>query len=253
MAQTKEEAQQCITQATTEGEPFECAIVELIPGAIDNLALVRALQTAEHEADLKTNSESTEIAAKSFDIVLAAYDYSEVETKARQQGVAGFISKPIFKSSLCQVLSAVWSPEKQAQTESVAKPTAISGRILLVEDNEINRLIAIELITQLGSTVEVATDGIEALDAITSHEPGYYDLVFMDMQMPRMGGEEATRQIRQFEDEQELDNPGVPIIAMTANAFEEDKKRALAAGMNGFMTKPIDIKELRRTLIAYLH
>ena len=75
-----------------------------------------------------------------------------------------------------------------------------------------------------------------------------------------MGGEEATRQIRQFEqdkqdeqDEQELDNPGVPIIAMTANAFEEDKKRALAAGMNGFMTKPIDIKELRRTLIAYLH
>ena len=71
--------------------------------------------------------------------------------------------------------------------------------------------------------------------------------------MPRMGGEEATRQIRQFEDEQELDNPGVPIIAMTANAFEEDKKRALAAGMNGFMTKPIDIKELRRTLIDYLH
>lgn len=147
----------------------------------------------------------------------------------------------------------MWSPEQQAQTESVAKPTVVSGRILLVEDNEINRLIAIELITQLGSTVEVATDGVEALDAITSHEPGYYDLVFMDMQMPRMGGEEATRQIRQFEDEQELDNPGVPIIAMTANAFEEDKKRALAAGMNGFMTKPIDIKELRRTLIAYLH
>lgn len=253
MTQTKEEAQQRIAQATAEGKPFECAIVELIPGAIDNLALVCALQTAEHEADLKTNSESTEIAAESFDIVLAAYDYSEVETKARQQGVAGFISKPIFKSSLCQVLSAVWSPEQQAQTESVAKPTVISGRILLVEDNEINRLIAIELITQLGSTVEVATDGVEALDAITSHEPGYYDLVFMDMQMPRMGGEEATRQIRQFEDEQELDNPGVPIIAMTANAFEEDKKRALAAGMNGFMTKPIDIKELRRTLIAYLH
>ena len=254
VAQTKEEAQQRIVQATTEGKPFECAIVELIPGAIDNLALVRALQTAEHEACLEADSESsTEIATEGFSIVLAAYDYSEVETKARQQGVAGFISKPIFKSSLCQILSAVWSPEQHAQAESVAKPTVISGRILLVEDNEINRLIAIELITQLGSTVEVATDGIEAFDAITSHEPDYYDLVFMDMQMPRMGGEEATRQIRQFEDEQELDNPGVPIIAMTANAFEEDKKRALAAGMNGFMTKPIDIKELRRTLIAYLH
>lgn len=255
VAQTKEEAQTCMAKAAEAGNPFDCAIVELIPGAIDNLALVRALQTeAKREADAAAEAvdaaSGTTSARAPFDVILAAYDYSEVETKARQQGVAAFIAKPIFKSSLCQTLSAVWSPEEQSPAKPVSKPAAISGRILLVEDNEINRLIAIELIGQLGGTVEEAVDGIEALDMIKHHEEGYYDLIFVDMQMPRMGGEEATKQIRQFEEE--VDYSPIPIIAMTANAFDEDKKRAIHAGMNGFMTKPIDIKELRHTLIAYL-
>lgn len=256
VAQTKEEAQNRMAEAAEAGNPFDCAIVELIPGAIDNLALVRALQMEakrEAEAAVEAAGEAAPDATGTrapFDVILAAYDYSEVETKARQQGVAAFISKPIFKSSLSQTLTAVWSPEEQSPAKPVSKPAMISGRILLVEDNEINRLIAIELIGQLGGTVEEAVDGIEALDMIKQHKEGYYDLIFMDMQMPRMGGEEATKQIRQFEEE--VDYDPIPIIAMTANAFDEDKKRAIHAGMNGFMTKPIDIKELRHTLIAYL-
>lgn len=265
VAQTKEEAQACMAEAAAQGRPFDGAIAELIPSAIDNLALVRALQTEAHilaessptDSQTDSSSDSTQSLGSSqpststqFSVVLAAYDYSEVETKARQQRVAGFISKPIFKSSLCQTLTTLWSPEEHSPIKQTSKSTTISGRILLVEDNEINRLIATELISQLGGTIEEAVDGVEALEMIKAHDAGYYDLVFMDMQMPRMGGEETTRQIRQFESE--AGYSPLPIIAMTANAFDEDKKRALLAGMNGFMTKPIDIKELRHTLITYL-
>ena len=114
-------------------------------------------------------------------------------------------------------------------------------RVLLVEDNDLNREIAIDMLTDIGLICEEATDGAVAVDMISKSEPGYYDIVFMDIQMPYMDGYQATREIRMLENE---DLAHVPIIAMTANAFEEDKRKALDAQMNAHLGKPIDLDEI---------
>ena len=113
--------------------------------------------------------------------------------------------------------------------------------MLLVEDNQLNAEIAAELLKMSGLTVDCAWDGIEAVDCLSSCPDGYYDMVFMDIQMPRMNGYDATRAIRSSVRDY---CKRVPIVAMTANAFEEDKKSALDCGMNGFLSKPIIIEEL---------
>jgi CheY-like chemotaxis protein len=121
-------------------------------------------------------------------------------------------------------------------------------KVLLVEDNEMNREIAEELLTEQGIIVDMAEDGDIAVDKLNKAAPGDYDLILMDVQMPRMNGYEATRAIRK------LDNPqkaSIPIIAMTANAFEEDKKNAFDAGMNGHLAKPIDAQKLIQTLTDF--
>mgnify|MGYP002736463809 FL=1 len=122
--------------------------------------------------------------------------------------------------------------------------------MLVVEDNLLNLEIATELIQGLGADVDQAINGQKAVNAMANTPEGYYDLVFMDMQMPVMGGVEATRAIR--EQERTGGRKPVPIVAMTANAFNEDRERALAAGMDGFMTKPIDLAKLKRILEEYL-
>ena len=122
--------------------------------------------------------------------------------------------------------------------------------MLVVEDNLLNLEIATELIQGLGADVDQAINGQKAVNAMATTPEGYYDLVFMDMQMPVMGGVEATRAIR--EQERTGGRKPVPIVAMTANAFNEDRERALAAGMDGFMTKPIDLAKLKRILEEYL-
>ena len=120
-----------------------------------------------------------------------------------------------------------------------------TGRILLAEDNELNQEIATAILTEAGFTVEVASNGRIAVDMLKASQPGYYNLVLMDVQMPIMNGYTATRAIRDLEN-REL--ASVPILAMTANAFEEDRRDALRAGMNGHIAKPIDIKKLLQTL-----
>ena len=122
--------------------------------------------------------------------------------------------------------------------------------MLVVEDNLLNLEIATELIQGLGADVDQAINGQKAVNAMANTPEGYYDLVFMDMQMPVMGGVEATRAIR--DQERTGGRKPVPIVAMTANAFNEDRERALAAGMDGFMTKPIDLAKLKRILEEYL-
>ena len=123
-------------------------------------------------------------------------------------------------------------------------------KLLLVEDNELNQEIAVEILQETGFVMDVADDGAVAVEKLKGAEPGQYDLILMDIQMPILNGYEATKQIRA------LDQPGIsdiPIIAMTANAFDEDKKAALAAGMNGHIAKPIDVPKLMELLTEILN
>ena len=181
-------------------------------------------------------------------IILTAYDWSDIEVEARAAGVTAFCSKPMFMSDIRETLMAAIG-QKQAEADDNILPAADSdfrGRhILLVEDNELNREIAVALLSEYGFQVDTAEDGAEAVEKVKNSRPGDYDLVLMDVQMPVMNGYEATEQIRS------LDDPalaGITILAMTANAFDEDRKKALACGMDGFLSKPIVIEELISTL-----
>lgn len=178
-------------------------------------------------------------------IILTAYDWTEVESEAREAGVIAFCSKPIFMSELKNILSKPYYISKKNQEEADNAIVFAGKRILLVEDNELNMEIAAELLKEAGFTLDMAYDGTEAVEKIKTSEPGYYDLVLMDIQMPVMNGFEATKQIRRLSDRRLAD---IPIFAMTANAFEEDRQRALNAGMNGHIAKPLDIPKLFETL-----
>ena len=177
-------------------------------------------------------------------IVLTAYDWSDIEEEARKAGVTAFCSKPIFLSELREVLESPFASGNQ--DEASQETFSFQGKkILLVEDNELNQEIAVEILQEAGFVMDVADDGSAAVERMREAEPGQYDLILMDIQMPIMDGYEATRQIRALEDP---DIAGIPIIAMTANAFEEDKKTALEAGMNGHIAKPIDVPVLLELL-----
>ena len=177
-------------------------------------------------------------------IVLTAYDWSDIEEEARKAGVTAFCSKPIFLSELRDVLESPFASGNQEEASQEA--FSFQGKkILLVEDNELNQEIAVEILQEAGFVMDVADDGSVAVERMREAEPGQYDLILMDIQMPVMDGYEATRQIRALEDP---DIAGIPIIAMTANAFEEDKKTALEAGMNGHIAKPIDVPVLLELL-----
>ena len=178
-------------------------------------------------------------------IVLTAYDWSEIEDEAREAGISAFCSKPLFLSELRSCLMSVVGTEEKKVEDSARKGRTNTGRILLVEDNELNQEIATAILSEAGFQVETAEDGRQAVDLVSQSQPGWYQLVLMDVQMPVMNGYEATRCIRQLENRQLAD---IPILAMTANAFEEDKQEALRSGMNGHISKPINIEKLLETL-----
>lgn len=174
-------------------------------------------------------------------IVLSAYDWGDIEHEARQAGVDGFISKPMFKSRLVYLLKEIQGGSERIAAEDREKEKTydFSGRrVLLVEDNELNMEIAEEFIRHTGVLVERATDGRMAVDMFREREEGYYDLIFMDIQMPYMNGYEATRAIRALE---RRDAAAVPIIAMTADAFTEDIIASRSAGMNEHISKPLSM------------
>ncbi len=174
-------------------------------------------------------------------IVLTAYDWADIEDEAMEAGVTAFCSKPLFFSELRNCLYSIVNKdeaEEKSGEESVGQRT---GRILLAEDNELNQEIAAAILEDAGFTIEIAGNGQIAVDMLKKSEPGYYQLVLMDVRMPVMNGYEATKEIRNLENK-ELSS--IPILAMTANAFEEDKQEALMAGMNGHLAKPIDIEVL---------
>ena len=182
-------------------------------------------------------------------IILTSYDWEEVEQEAREAGVTHFISKPIFMSELRDILCKPLTSGKSDKMEEDAEVDFTGRRLLLVEDNELNQEIAVEILEQRGFGVEAVADGVDAVERMEHAQPGEFDAVLMDIQMPRMDGYEATRQIRKLEDAQVA---AVPIIAMTANAFEEDRNLALQAGMNDHIAKPIDTDQLFKTLQRFL-
>ena len=177
-------------------------------------------------------------------IILTAYEWSDIEVEARAAGVTAFCAKPMFMSDIRDTLMiAIGQMQAEAEdTRPLASGSDFRGRcILLVEDNELNSEITVEILNGYGCQVDTAVNGAEAVKKIKNSKPGDYDLVLMDVQMPVMNGYEATRQIRALNDPALA---GITILAMTANAFDEDKKKALECGMDGFLTKPIVIDEL---------
>lgn len=183
-------------------------------------------------------------------IILTAYDWSDIEVEARAAGVTAFCSKPMFMSDLRESLLSALGQQKAEKNEAVLpvtdKTDNFKGKhLLLVEDNELNREIAFEILNEYGFIVDTAENGQEAVDKVSSSEPGDLDLVLMDIQMPVMDGYEATRQIRLLENKALA---CVPIVAMTANAFDEDRRTAKECGMNGFISKPINMNEVVETL-----
>ena len=177
-------------------------------------------------------------------IILTAYDWSDIEEEARAAGVTAFCSKPIFLSELREVLESPFGAQKEKDDKTQAVSFA-GKKVLLVEDNELNQEIAVEILQGAGFVVEVADDGEAAVERMGRSVPGQYDLILMDIQMPIMNGYEATEKIRALDDPRVA---GIPIIAMTANAFDEDRRAALEAGMNGHIAKPIDIPKLMELL-----
>ena len=177
-------------------------------------------------------------------IILTAYEWSDIEVEARAAGVTAFCAKPMFMSDIRDTLMIAIG-QMQAETEDtrpLASGSDFRGRcILLVEDNELNSEITVEILNGYGCQVDTAVNGAEAVKKIKNSKPGDYDLVLMDVQMPVMNGYEAARKIRALNDPALA---GITILAMTANAFDEDKKKALECGMDGFLTKPIVIDEL---------
>ena len=181
-------------------------------------------------------------------IILTAYDWSDIEVEAKAAGVTAFCSKPMFLSDLRETLmSALGQKLTDAPQELLPEKNADfkDKHILLVEDNELNREIAQEILREYGFRVDTAENGEVAVEKVSTAAPGSYDLVLMDVQMPVMDGYTATRKIRA------LDDPArakLPILAMTANAFDEDRRNALESGMNGFLSKPIVIGDLVQEL-----
>ena len=184
--------------------------------------------------------------------MLSAYDLSEQMETAKEAGANGFITKPLFRSRLAYKLKQFINGT--AEEERLVAGPLIGGsyegrRILLVEDNAMNREIAVEILSETGVAVDTAENGQIAVNLVKDAPSGTYDLIFMDMQMPVMDGCTAAEHIRALKRE---DAKTLPIIAMTANAFADDRQKTKDAGMNGHLAKPIDMDQLRLVLEKWL-
>ena len=217
--------------AVEQGDEFSVYIIDWLIPDMNGIEIVRQIRKV--------------IGNRCPIIILTAYDWADIEDEARAAGVTAFCEKPLFLSELRRVLAEPFRAEPASEP---AQPTAadLKGKkLLLVEDNELNREIALEILKEAGFVVDTAEDGAVAVQKIKQAAPGQYDLILMDIQMPNLDGYEATRQIRALPDAKKAN---IPIFAMTANAFEEDRQNALAAGMNGHIAKPLNVPHLLRVL-----
>jgi len=221
-----------------DGKRFSVVILDWKMPGMDGLATAKGIRKMVGE-DI-------------YIIIQSAYDWADIEAEALDAGVNAFIGKPLFKSRLVRVLREALGldhEEKVSPLETFSQEDFSGRRVLLVEDNEINIEVAKELLGMVGIQVEMATNGQLAVDAVKEKEPGYFDLIFMDIQMPVMNGYEAAKAIRASG---RKDMEEIPIIAMTADAFADDIKRAEEAGMNGHISKPVDIERLEEALKKWI-
>lgn len=234
-----EEAVETVKKAHNEIRDFFAVIVDMIMPGMDGLeTATRIRQCVGRDIPI---------------IILSAYDFQPYEAEARTLGIDGFISKPLMKSKLYYLMKTLVAKE-EPKLETVKNERFTLGdfsgkRILIVEDNELNREIASTLLGNTGAFIEEAENGKVALEKIRMSPAGYYDLVFMDIQMPVMNGYDSTLAIRALD---RSDLSMLPVIAMSANAFSEDIQMSLDVGMNGHIAKPIDLQKLREVLEKWL-
>ncbi|MBD5641068.1 MAG: response regulator, partial [Desulfovibrio sp.] len=235
-ALTGEEGVAKVREAVEAGRPFDVCLIDWRMPGMGGGETAREIRKV--------------VGADMLIIIISAYDLGAIEAEAKDAGVDAFIAKPFFSSTLHDALArATRQGVKKEEPEPAARHDFTGKRVLLVEDNEFNREIGQEFLEMVNIEVEHAENGREAVEKLVASAPGYYDLVLMDVQMPVMGGYEATRAIRASSHPQART---IPILAMTANAFREDVAQAMAAGMNGHLAKPIDVKELYKALARYL-
>lgn len=238
-ALTGQEAVERIVDRHRRGDDYYAVILDWKMPGMDGLATAKEIR--------RQAGDSIPI------IILSAYDWSDIEQEARTVGVNAFISKPLFKSRMAYLFSELDGrndkAEQRSSLEELEEYDFSGRRALLAEDNDINAEIAAEILGMIGIEVERAKNGKEALDAISRAEDGYYDIVFMDIQMPIMDGYEAVRAIRAIGRDY---TSRVPILAMSANAFAEDVQEAKASGMNDHIAKPLDFEQLKQLLLRWI-
>ena len=213
-----------------QGDAFSVYIIDWLIPDMNGIEVVRQVR--------KIIGDATPI------IILTAYDWTDIETEAKEAGVTAFCAKPLFMSELRSVLAKPFGAE-DASAVAEKGPDFSGKKLLVVEDNKLNLEIASTILQEAGFEVDTAENGQIALEKVENAPADRYDLILMDIQMPVMDGYEATRRIRALSDKEKA---SVPIVAMTANAFEDDRKNALNAGMNGHIAKPLDLPKLFRVL-----
>jgi len=237
---TGEEAVKSVERAQDTGEDYYAAILDWKMPGMDGLETARAIK--------RVTKDNLPV------IILSAYDWSDIELEARAAGVDAFLSKPVFKSGLIRTFKKLRNSDIEPDSGSqelkeIGESDYTGRRILLVEDNDLNRAIAREILEMAKLQVEEAENGKEAADKFAASAPGYYDMILMDIQMPVMNGYDSAMAIRSLN---RPDARRVPIVAMTANAFVEDVQAARTAGMNEHLAKPIDFEKLSGVLKKYL-
>ncbi len=232
-----QEAAELARAKLEQGEPFDFVLLDLYMKQSDGIDTARKIRTSLND--------------KAPVIILTGYDWFDIEKEARAAGVDGFIGKPLFKSKLISVIESVFGGKHGGgKSLDVISSNDFSGsRVLLVDDNELNREIACEILEMTGLEVESAEDGREAVEKFSESEEGRYQMIFMDIQMPVMNGYDAAVAIRAMS---RSDARTVPIVAMTADAFAEDVMMAKNAGMNDHVAKPLDFDRLTEVLKQWL-
>ena len=232
-----QDAVQQIVERQKQGQPYQAFMIDWqIPGP-EGLEAIRQIGSAsEDHAPI---------------LLMSSHSWNDVEAEAKEAGVTVFSSKPLFMSDLRQMLAELFEQPELSENSGGETGTEIfeGKRLLLAEDNELNREIALEILQGYGFVVDTAENGRIAVEKLTESEPGFYDFILMDVEMPEMNGYEAARAIRRLSDPV---HSAIPILAMTANAFAEDRQNSLNAGMNDHITKPLDMEVFLQVLKKYL-